>query len=264
MTRKQPRLLPHFARTFVDCARHNPATLKYVAMMMGLYLYLHLGPFSRVVIGQIELQIAALDRGDWTAPTLAPPAEPMSARPAGRGGQRLTLGSMFAAADGAIPLRIENERARMTRIHWDVVFALGCAGLACGATAQQAAPLSADSPTTVYTGRGAGPARDEAAVARLLQRVRERGRIRVIVGLNMTMRDDDRLPPADEARQSQTLRQLQDAVAARVLGSASAADVNRYSIIPFLSMFVDADQLRRLLADLDVISIQEDVPVAPT
>jgi hypothetical protein len=131
------------------------------------------------------------------------------------------------------------------------------------ALAQNAPPRSANA-VTVYTGRGPGPARDEAAVARLLQRAAQQGRIRVIVGLNMTMRDDERLSPGEQARQAQALRRIQDAVAARVLGSPAAAGVTRFSVIPFMSMVVDADQLRRLLDDPAVASIQEDRPVPPS
>jgi hypothetical protein len=79
MMRKQPLLLPHFLKTFADCAWHNPAALKYIAMMMGLYL--HMGPFARIVIGHIERQIAMIDRGDWKAPPLVPTNERDSARP---------------------------------------------------------------------------------------------------------------------------------------------------------------------------------------
>jgi hypothetical protein len=70
MARKQPKLLPHFMRTFADCARHNPGALKYVTMIMGLYL--HLGPFSQIAIGLIARQIAMLDRGEAPAPVLMP------------------------------------------------------------------------------------------------------------------------------------------------------------------------------------------------
>ena len=33
-------------------------------------LYLHLGPLSRFVMGQIDKQVAALDKGEWTSPGL--------------------------------------------------------------------------------------------------------------------------------------------------------------------------------------------------
>jgi hypothetical protein len=140
----------------------------------------------------------------------------------------------------------------------------GLAAFAGDAMAQSGTSLPSDKPLTVYTGRGAGPARDEAAATQLLQRAEQQGRIRVIVGLNTTVRDEDTLPPGEAQKQSRELRRVQDAVAARVLGSASAEGVVRYSSIPFMSMFVDAGQLSRLLADPAVTSIQQDIPVAPT
>jgi hypothetical protein len=128
--------------------------------------------------------------------------------------------------------------------------------------AAQGAPQS-DKPIIVYTGRGGGtPARDEWAAAQLLQRAEQQRRIRVIVGLNLEMRDVG--GTADAARQSQALRAMQDAVAARVLGSQSADGVVRFSAIPFMSMFVNAAQVRRLLDDPAVTSIQEDRPIPPS
>jgi hypothetical protein len=70
MIQRQPGLTPHLVRTWASCARTNPDALKYVARLMAVYL--HLGPYSRQVIGQLERHIAALDRGDWIAPPLAP------------------------------------------------------------------------------------------------------------------------------------------------------------------------------------------------
>lgn len=59
-----------FWRTFFDCARHNPAALKSVISMMGLYL--HLGPYSRYVSARIKEQIAEIDGGTWVKPKLIP------------------------------------------------------------------------------------------------------------------------------------------------------------------------------------------------
>jgi radical SAM superfamily enzyme YgiQ (UPF0313 family) len=55
--------IPHgadaFWRTFMNCARNNPAALHVVVGQ--ILLYLHLGPFSREVIAAIDRRIAALD-----------------------------------------------------------------------------------------------------------------------------------------------------------------------------------------------------------
>ncbi len=48
-----------FWQTFVNCAKHNPRALRTIVSLMALYM--HLGPFARHVIGEIDARIAALD-----------------------------------------------------------------------------------------------------------------------------------------------------------------------------------------------------------
>jgi hypothetical protein len=50
----------------LDCVIHNPKAFPYLIMMMSLYL--HLGPFSRYVIAEINRQIEDVDTGRWQAP----------------------------------------------------------------------------------------------------------------------------------------------------------------------------------------------------
>lgn len=57
-----------FWRMLVDCALHNPKALPYVVMTSALYL--HLGPFSRQVIGEIDREISDVDQGRWQAPPI--------------------------------------------------------------------------------------------------------------------------------------------------------------------------------------------------
>jgi radical SAM superfamily enzyme YgiQ (UPF0313 family) len=52
---RRPNLRTHFWRTFIDCARTNPAALDYVVMMMVVYL--HLGRFAESVIRELENKI---------------------------------------------------------------------------------------------------------------------------------------------------------------------------------------------------------------
>lgn len=59
MTVTHPFLARHFWRTFVDIARHNPAALEVVVIQITLYL--HLGPFAKSVVAEIDRQIAILD-----------------------------------------------------------------------------------------------------------------------------------------------------------------------------------------------------------
>jgi subtilisin family serine protease len=97
-----------------------------------------------------------------------------------------------------------------------------------------------------------------AAATALLQRAGNRGRIRVIVGLRMTMQDEDDLGAAQAAIQTQALQAVQDAVGRRA--AIPAAAIVKFETIPYLSAFVTAPQLQRLLRDPAVGSIQEDIP----
>lgn len=49
-----------FWATFVDCAESNPAALRYVVILMALYL--HLGPFARSVIAAIDVRLEELSQ----------------------------------------------------------------------------------------------------------------------------------------------------------------------------------------------------------
>jgi subtilisin family serine protease len=124
--------------------------------------------------------------------------------------------------------------------------------------------LAADdrNPITIYTDDGAAR-RPGGLIDQLVQRARAQGQVRVIVGLRMTMRMEHTLSRAQAAAQLRVLQSVQSGVAARVLGSADSQSEDRFTFIPFMSMFVDAAQLRRLLADPQVVSVQEDVPSPP-
>jgi radical SAM superfamily enzyme YgiQ (UPF0313 family) len=57
--RAVPEVREPFWKTFVEVAKTNPGALRYVVMMMALYM--HLGPFSKRVISEIDRRIAGLD-----------------------------------------------------------------------------------------------------------------------------------------------------------------------------------------------------------
>lgn len=101
------------------------------------------------------------------------------------------------------------------------------------------------------------------AASRLIQRAQAQGQVRVIVMLRIVMRMEHTLSGPDVVRQRQALRSVQDGLATRVLGSPSDPDVVRFDFIPAMSLFVNAAELRRLLADPAVVSVQEDIPMAP-
>ncbi|MGD0429928.1 MAG: radical SAM protein [Acetobacteraceae bacterium] len=54
-----PEAREPFWRTFVKCGKSNPATLRYVMMLMAFYL--HLGPYAKKVIAAIDARLAELD-----------------------------------------------------------------------------------------------------------------------------------------------------------------------------------------------------------
>jgi radical SAM superfamily enzyme YgiQ (UPF0313 family) len=59
MTITMPELRREFWRTLFDCGRHNIGALEHVVALMVFYL--HLGPFARVLIQDLDRQIATLD-----------------------------------------------------------------------------------------------------------------------------------------------------------------------------------------------------------
>ena len=57
--RTLPEVREPFWKVFVEVAKTNPGALRYIVMLMALYL--HLGPFSKRVISEIDRRIAELD-----------------------------------------------------------------------------------------------------------------------------------------------------------------------------------------------------------
>jgi hypothetical protein len=70
---QQPAALWPFCKVFFECARKNPRALDYVGILAAFYL--HLRPFSRLVVSLVDRQIAEIDAGKWQPPQ-APIAEP--------------------------------------------------------------------------------------------------------------------------------------------------------------------------------------------
>ncbi|WP_417671106.1 B12-binding domain-containing radical SAM protein [Roseibium sp.] len=68
MTFVNTRFRAPFWKTVILIALQNPRALKSVLQMMALYV--HLGPFSRFVVTQIEKQIEDIENGAWERPAL--------------------------------------------------------------------------------------------------------------------------------------------------------------------------------------------------
>jgi hypothetical protein len=58
LTVRRPNLARLFWRNVIDIGWHNPGALEQTLMCMALYL--HLGPFSRYVVRQLDRHIAEL------------------------------------------------------------------------------------------------------------------------------------------------------------------------------------------------------------
>jgi radical SAM superfamily enzyme YgiQ (UPF0313 family) len=61
-----PEVREPFWKTFVEVAKTNPGALRYIVMLMALYM--HLGPFSKRVIKEIDRRVAELDMHPVMAP----------------------------------------------------------------------------------------------------------------------------------------------------------------------------------------------------
>jgi hypothetical protein len=71
--RRMPEHRDRFWRTFTNCLSSNPGAIRAVVTLMGFYL--HIGPYTRYVIAQLDKQIEALEQGTFVAPQLLPPVE---------------------------------------------------------------------------------------------------------------------------------------------------------------------------------------------
>ena len=93
--------------------------------------------------------------------------------------------------------------------------------------------------------------------ARLLRAAEERGRIGVIVGLDLVLRDDDAIAAAEAAVQARTLARAQESLIARTTGGIGVG-IRKFQTIPYIAIQATRDELARLLSDPAVTSITED------
>jgi hypothetical protein len=124
---------------------------------------------------------------------------------------------------------------------------VGLSASAAGPAADAAAPAAEPGP--IFFGTQDRDAKTLPMIAALRQNARKEGVVRMIVGLRMAVRPEHRLPPDQAAMQAGQLRRMQQAVARRVLGRSAGDDIVAFPYIPYLSLFVDAVQLERLLGD---------------
>jgi hypothetical protein len=90
MTVRRPELAKHFWGAFLQTARHNPAALE--AVVTNMVIYLHVYPFSRYVIREINGRIAELEAGRWVSPPILAPEKDS-------GGKAVPVGKVVARAE---------------------------------------------------------------------------------------------------------------------------------------------------------------------
>jgi subtilisin family serine protease len=97
----------------------------------------------------------------------------------------------------------------------------------------------------------------------LQARVQQEGSLPVVVRLDLSFVPEGRLPSAASAlAQRDRIRRLQDNVLAGLPAGLQRA-ARRFRHIPYLALEVDSGALADLLADPDVLRVQEDVPSPP-
>ena len=69
--RRMPEHRERFWRTFTNCMKTNPGAMRAVVSLLGFYL--HVGPYARYAIAQIDRQIEALEQDAFVVPQLLPP-----------------------------------------------------------------------------------------------------------------------------------------------------------------------------------------------
>jgi Domain of unknown function (DUF4070)/Radical SAM superfamily len=69
--RRMPEHKELFWRTFTKALNSNPGALRAVVTLMGFYL--HVGPYTRYAVSEIDKQIALLESDEFVMPALAPP-----------------------------------------------------------------------------------------------------------------------------------------------------------------------------------------------
>jgi hypothetical protein len=68
-----------FWKAFTTCMKQNPNSVRAIVTLMAFYL--HVGPYSRYVMKQIDRQIEDIEQGRFVAPELLPAVAPEPATP---------------------------------------------------------------------------------------------------------------------------------------------------------------------------------------
>jgi len=113
-------------------------------------------------------------------------------------------------------------------------------------------------PLTVFT-QDAAAMRPGGSADQLVLRAHDQGKIRVIIGLRTTMQPEHTLAPEAAKRQASSILSMQDRIARRALGRTDGQDIDKFTFIPFMSLYVNATQARPLLSDTEVATVEQDL-----
>jgi subtilisin len=115
-------------------------------------------------------------------------------------------------------------------------------------------------PSQVLSTQGLNPAEKNRVTELLARKAQEQGGVQLLVKLDTTLIPENQLSAAAAREQAERLLALEDRVLARAFGNEPPPRKEvRFGFIPYMSVYVNADQLRRLIADPEVLSARETV-----
>lgn len=127
----------------------------------------------------------------------------------------------------------------------------------------QAQELSNEPATIAFSTDGEISFDQGTPASRLLQKAEQAGGVELIVGLRFTMIAEHSLESTARRQQAERMRQLENEILNRVFGSVAESKVTRFGFIPYMSIYVNSDQLRQLVADPGVAWIRETQEYKP-
>lgn len=132
-----------------------------------------------------------------------------------------------------------------------------------GVLADERALLAQSAAGTLAAAAAGDPALS-GRLDRLRVRAEERGRVRLLVGVRAAFVPEGELSGEDVEKQRLDIGRKQDAVLHR-LAAAHGANGKpvRFAAIPFLALEASAAEFQTLIADIDVLSVEEDALRAP-
>jgi subtilisin family serine protease len=118
-------------------------------------------------------------------------------------------------------------------------------------------------PTAASQAIGTDLPSPETAAAALIKKAQQDGSVRVIAELKSPAPAGRVATDGQSTVELAAIARAQNAALARVLNGRTSGTVRRYQFIPFIALTVEPEQLKRLLSDRDIISVEEDILFSP-